>query len=322
MTIIIYIWIIRLYYLSEIMLMRHPILVVYIYLGILWINTLVNIILLRIVDVDTTSLINSINNSSLEIDGPKIILKIFPDNSDLAQGDIKAIDNESNKKIDSVDVNNIKDKGKIHKKGTFMNEMHRQLVFMDDLRSRCRMPWNENCPKPIIPKDVPVYGSKLVTFKPTSILHNRNLPGMSIEIPKNTSIGMGKITELHKAIEGADDAVKLYDSQFIKFNKVLCDIKNGTEKFYPDEAKPLMKTYVDLVSKLSDQQKDMANEAITQLRKLDSKFSRDLYHTGNSGQGSNTGIGTGRVPVTGTGTGSGTGSDSGSSSGSGFGGTI
>lgn len=92
---------------------------------------------------------------------------------------------------------------------------------------------------------------------------------------------MGKLTELHKALEGADEAVKLYDSQFVKFNKVLSGIKNGTEEFYPDEAKPLMETYVDLVTKLSHQQKVMANEAINQLQKLDSNFSRDLYSVNN-----------------------------------------
>jgi hypothetical protein len=35
----------------------------------------------------------------------------------------------------------------------------------------------------------------------------------------------------------------------------LSGIKNGTgtEEFYPNEAKPLMETYVDLVTKLSNQ---------------------------------------------------------------------
>ena len=44
-----------------------------------------------------------------------------------------------------------------------------------------------------------------------------------------------------------------------------------------------METYVDLVTKLSHQQKVMANEAIDQLHKLDSNFSRGLYPVGNSG---------------------------------------
>jgi hypothetical protein len=104
---------------------------------------------------------------------------------------------------------------------------------------------------------------------------------MSIEIPKNVSIG--KLAELHKAIEGADEAVKLYDSQYIKFNDILSGIQNGTEKFYPNEAKPLMETYLDLVVKLSNQQKIMANEAINQLSKLDPEFTRDLYVV-NSGK--------------------------------------
>lgn len=53
-----------------------------------------------------------------------------------------------------------------------------------------------------------------------------------------------------------------------------------------------METYVDLVIKLSNQQKDMANEAIKQLHKLDSNFSRDLYPADNRGGGAG--------PVTGT----------------------
>jgi hypothetical protein len=64
-----------------------------------------------------------------------------------------------------------------------------------------------------------------------------------------------------------------------------------------------METYVDLVTKLSHQQKVMANEAIDQLHKLDSNFSRGLYPVGNSGGvGSGTGIVPGTVPGTGTGT--------------------
>ncbi len=60
---------------------------------------------------------------------------------------------------------------------------------------------------------------------------------------------------------------------------VLSGIKNGTEEFYPDEA--LIETYVGLVTKLSHQQKVMANEAINQLKNLESNFSRDLYSVNN-----------------------------------------
>jgi hypothetical protein len=189
---------------------------------------------------------------------------------------------ESNDKIDSVDGN--KDECEV-KNLSPLKDIHKRLLLAD--KSHFPSHFQKNC-LPKIPEDVPVYGNKIVTFKPSSILQTRNLPEMSIEIPKSTSIG--KYTELHKAINGADEAVKLYDSQFIKFNKVLSGIRNGTEEFYPNEAKPLMEEYVDLVTKLSDQQKAMANEAINQLHKLDSNFSRSLYPVCNSG-GDNLGTG-------------------------------
>jgi len=280
MLFIVYLLFIRIYYYSEKMAIKHPIYMVYIYLGIIVMNMLVNIIFLVIVDIDIiTSLIYSTINSFMDINEPIIILKISPDNLDLVQGDIKDIDIESNQKIGSVDldvnVNNNKNEFKIKiRKRTFLDDIHKYILARDSYHYPSYIQ-NNSLPK--ISEDVPLYGNKLVTFKPSSLLHNRNLPEMSIEIPKNTSMGMGKLTELHKAIDGADEAIKLYDSQFIKFNKILSGIKNGTEEFYPNEAKPLMETYVDLVSKLSDQQKVMANEAIIKLHKLDSKFHRNLY---------------------------------------------
>jgi hypothetical protein len=174
-----------------------------------------------------------------------------------------------------------------------LNNIHKRLLFAD--KSHIPSHFQKST---IFTQDVPVYGNKLVTFKPSSLLQNRNIPEMCIEIPKSTS--MGKLTELNKAIDGADEAVKLYDSQFVKFNKVLSGIKNGTEEFYPNEAKPLMETYVDLVTKLSNQQKDMANEAIKQLHKLDFNFSRDLYNVDNNGGAAGTGTGTGIGTGTGT----------------------
>lgn len=298
MLFIIYLLYIRISFFCEIMLMKYAAYMFYIYLGIIVINTFVNIILLGVVEMDIiANLISSTNNSSLEIDGPKMILKISQDNLDLVQGDIKAI--ESDKKIDSVDLYDNKDECKV-KKINFLEDIYKRLLFTD--WSHFPSHFQKNC-LPLISEDVPTYSNKLVTFKPSSILQDRNLPGMCIDIPKNTS--MGKLTELHKAIDGANEAVKLYDSQFIKFNKVLSDIKNGTEEFYPNEAKPLMETYVDLVAKLSDQQKVMANEAINQLHKLDSKFSRDLYPIDNSdgkeaesGSGFGYGSGIGIIPET------------------------
>ncbi len=282
---------IRINLFCEVVLMKYASNMFYIYLAIIVINTFINIILLGLVEMD----ILTSSNSSLEIGEGKIILKIDQGkvNSDLVG--TKVI--ESNNKIDSVDSDGNKNECEV-KNLNPLKDIHKRLLLAD--KSHFPSHFQKNC---IVSKDVPVYGNKLVTFKSSSLLQTRNLPEMSIEIPKSTSIG--KLTELHKAINGADEAVKLYDSQFIKFNKVLSGIKNGTEEFYPNEAKPLMETYVDLVAKLSDQQKVMANEAISQLEKLDSNFSRSLYPVDNSsGEGGNPG--TGILPGTVSGTGEGT----------------
>jgi hypothetical protein len=284
---------IRINLFCEVVVMKYAANMFYIYLAIIVINTFINIILLGLVEMDTlTNLISS--NSSLEIGESKIILKIDQGkvNSDLV--DTKVI--ESNNKIDSVDGNGNKNECEV-KNLNPLKDIHKRLLLVD--KSHFPSHFQKNC---LVSKDVPVYGNKLVTFKSSSLLQTRNLPEMSIEIPKSTSIG--KLTELHKAINGADEAVKLYDSQFIKFNKVLSGIKNGTEEFYPNEAKPLMETYIDLVAKLSHQQKVMANEAISQLHKLDSNFSRSLYPVDNSSGGGNPG--TGILPGTVSGTGEGT----------------
>jgi hypothetical protein len=309
--------------------MKYGVNIFYCYLTIIVINLIINIIFLGL-GVSELEILNSSilsTNSSIEIGNDKIILKISQGkvNLDLVQiqeeGEIKAI--ESNNKIDLPYGNKEEDECKVKTpNSSFLKDIHKRILSAD--KSYFPSHFQKNY-LPKISEDVPVYGNKLVTFKPSSLLQDRNLPEMSIEIPKSTS--MGKLTELHKAIDGADEAVKLYDSQFIKFNKVLSGIKNGTEEFYPNEAKPLMETYVDLVTKLSHQQKVMANEAINQLHKLDSNFSRDLYPVDNSGGVGSTGrvpgavagidavprteAGTGAVTgvVTGAGTGAGTGTD-------------
>ena len=291
---------IRISLFCEVMLMKYAAKMFYIYLAIITINMFINIILLGVVEMETLTSI--ISNSSMERVGyDKIILKIDQGkvNTDLVQTlqETEAKILESNKKIDSVDGNK-EDEYKV-KNLNPLKDIHKRLLSAD--KSHFPSHFQKNC-LPNISEDVPVYGNKLVTFKPSSLLLYRNLPGMSIEIPK--SISIGKLTELHKAIEGADEAVKLYDSQFIKFNKVLSGIQNGTEGFYPNEAKPLMETYVDLVAKLSHEQKVMANEAINQLHKLDAKFSRDLYPVDNSTSDvPGTGIVPGASTVAGTGKG-------------------
>lgn len=279
MFIIIIINFFRIRYFFEIIFIKYTANIFYIYLGIIVINTIINLILLAI-----DSQITLISSSIMEND--KVLLKIDPGkvNSDLVVQTPQSISSlESNDKLDSVvNVDGNKENKCIGKNP--LNDIHKRLLFAD--KSHIPSHFQKNT---LFSQDVPVYGNKLVTFKPSSLLQNRNIPEMYIEIPKSTSIG--KLTELNKAIDGADEAVKLYDSQFVKFNKVLSGIQNGTEEFYPNEAKPLMETYIDLVTKLSNQQKDMANEAIKELHKLDSNFSRDLYPVDNSGGGGVTGSG-------------------------------
>lgn len=232
--------------------------------------------------VETGSFTNFTSN--MEICGEsKLILKITESKKDLdllqTPQEVYTKSIESNKTLDLVDEveGNQNDKSKGKEDINPLKDIHKRLLSAD--KSHFPSHFQKNS-LPKIPEDLPVYGKNLVYFKPSSLLQNRNLPEMSIEIPKSSSIG--KFTELHEAIKGADEAVKLYDSQFIKFNKVISNINNGTEEFYSNEAKPLMEIYVDLVTKLSNQQKIMANQAIIQLHKLDSNFSRDLYIVKNS----------------------------------------
>jgi len=297
MIIIIYIYILYLRVIGafETSIIKFPGYVFYIYLGVIVVNLLVKLILLGIAEIDIVPDLCGSNcsshSNSPEIYDNKIILKISPDNSDLVQGEIKTI--ESNNKIDSVQVNDNKEECK-GKNQSFLKDLHKRLQLE---KSHFPSHFQKNV-LPKIPEDVPVYTNKIVTFKPTSILENRNLPEMSIEIPKSTSVG--KLTELNKAISGADEAIELYDSQFIKFNKVLSGIKDGTEVFYPKEAKPLMETYIDFVAKLTNQQKVMANEAINQLQKLDPKFTRGLYFVDNNA-GAVSDVNTGTVSATASG---------------------
>ncbi|BFS50139.1 hypothetical protein MFIFM68171_m1 (mitochondrion) [Madurella fahalii] len=263
----------RIWWLFHVKILKNSASFFYIYLGIIVMNSIINIIIL--IDIDLLSI-----TTDTEVIYEKITLKIVQnkENSYLkvqTEQDTK-IAIESNNKIDPVDVDNNKKDKCIGKNP--LKDIHKYLLSAD--KSYYPSHFQKNA-LPNIPEDVPVYGNKLVTFKPLSLLQNRNLPKMFIEIPKGTNMG-GKLTELGKAIEGADEAIKLYDSQYVKFNKVLSGIQNGTEEFYPNEAKPLMETYIDLVAKLSNQQKVMANEAIKQLHKLDHNFSRDLYPVENS----------------------------------------
>jgi len=250
----------------------------YIYVTIIVINAIFNLVSLGILDAGIFNSLISCIYSNNEISESNLILKIDQSkiNLDSKVPETKNIES----KIDSVELDtnsaSEKDDCKVRNLNP-LHDIHKHLLLADKSHFPSHIQKNYLSK---IPEETPVYGNKLVINKPSSLLKTRNLPEMFIEIPKSTNIG--KLTELHKAIDGADEAIKLYDSQAIKFSKILANIKNGTEEFYPNEAKPLMETYVDLVVKLSNQQKGMANEAINQLKKLDPKFSRNLYPINSS----------------------------------------
>ena len=95
----------RIYLLCEVMLVKYAANMVYIYLGIIAINTFVNIIFLGIFEMETLhSLISS--NSVTEIGSEKIILQIDQgkENPDLIQTREVAVPNDlkSKNEIDSV----------------------------------------------------------------------------------------------------------------------------------------------------------------------------------------------------------------------------
>lgn len=256
---------IRFVLLCEVSLMKCASNMFYVYLGIIVMNILVNC------GLGETDIINGLTNSTSNnmIYDSKLILKISPNNSDLVEGEINTI--ESNNQIDSVDGNENENKS-----------------FLEDITEKFFKDYRIHFPSyfqtdglPRVSEDAPVYGNKLVTFKSSSILQNRNLPQMSIEIPITQS--MGKATELQNAIAGAGQAEKLYGTQFIQFQKVISGINNGTEVFYPDKAKSLMEQYVELTAHLSSLNKEMGKEAANQLKNLDPKIYRGFVEKNNVG---------------------------------------
>lgn len=58
-----------------------------------------------------------------------------------------------------------------------MSDIHKRLLSADKFHIPSHFQKNT-----LLPQNVPVYGDKLVTFKPLSLLQDRNLPAMSIEI--------------------------------------------------------------------------------------------------------------------------------------------
>jgi hypothetical protein len=79
-----------------------------------------------------------------------------------------------------------------------------------------------------------------INTKKFSLSEKRNFKS-TIEIPKASEFN------LEKQIKNIDSEYKLYDDQEKKFKKIVIDITNNKEKFYPNNSKSLFENYVDVV---------------------------------------------------------------------------
>jgi len=100
------------------------------------------------------------------------------------------------------------------------------------------------------------------------LLSRRGLPPMSVNMPSGGNLNSGPATQVRSFIESANESIKLYEEQGIKFRKHLNDIKNGSEQWYDPKSTSLWKEYIKVVDVLKGQQVDLREEAIKELNRL------------------------------------------------------
>jgi hypothetical protein len=62
-----------------------------------------------------------------------------------------------------------------------------------------------------------------------ALLSRRGLPPMSVNMPSGGNLNSGPATQIKNFIQSAEQSIKLYEEQGIKFRKHISDIKNGSE---------------------------------------------------------------------------------------------
>jgi len=62
------------------------------------------------------------------------------------------------------------------------------------------------------------------------LLSRRGCSPMSVNMPSGGNLNSGPATQVRSFIESANESIKLYEEQGIKFRKHLNDIKNGSEQ--------------------------------------------------------------------------------------------
>src|SRR5690349_3900044 len=113
----------RIYLFYEIMAVKYATNLVYIYIGVITINALINIILLGVFETDTFN--SLIHSNAMEIGNNKIILQIDQgkENTNLVQQEEVVL--ESKNKVASVDGN--KDESKEVKNLNPLKDIHKRL---------------------------------------------------------------------------------------------------------------------------------------------------------------------------------------------------
>lgn len=104
--------------------------------------------------------------------------------------------------------------------------------------------------------------------KSSDLLSRRGLPPMSVDMPSGGNLNSGPATQVKNFIESANESIKLYEVQGIKFRKHISDIKNGSELWYDPQSTSLWKEYIKVVDVLKEQQRGLREEAIKELQRL------------------------------------------------------
>jgi len=160
-------------------------------------------------------------------------------------------------------------------KSNFLKKIHKELLSSD--RSHLPIEYKAKT-SVLISKDAPSYGKNLVYTKPSLLLEHRDLPSMTIEKPNAGISGdLDKILKLKRFLKGVDVSVQLYTEQQVKFTNTVSCIEKGTEPFYPDEAKPLLDSYIKAIPALLQEQQKVANKIIEEIHKIDPSFVRNSY---------------------------------------------
>jgi hypothetical protein len=98
-------------------------------------------------------------------------------------------------------------------------------------------------------------------------------PTFSIKIPNNNYSDLS----LDKQLESVINNIEKYSNEMIKFNNILYNIENGTEKFYPKESKMLFNQYREALPYLIDDYKSCANNIVSEIKKINPSFIPPKY---------------------------------------------